>query len=360
MLSRNRAFVPAAYAFLVLAIATLVASVLAVFNDLSDGALPPDSRDLVYSICFNYCSPAPTGYELWWAEAIAVAVLVSLIILVFIAVRSTRLRTSVLALPISAAALANVLWIVIYALLFDETFGAPGDTLPISDFLFPIVNLFAAGDVPDITFAEALGAALATALNLLTFYLFVLTAVQAGLPSQDTQTVPYSYDETEWDTGEEWEEDWETEYEEAEDDGDNIPAGWYADPDGKPCQRYWDGDDWTKRTRPEVGGTPAVNTATQTRPLQRQTTAASSKASAEDLPRKARNSLILSIISLVVGPLPFLWILPIVALIYAIRVLTQLRQHPSLPRTTMYWSLGIAIAAIPWMLIIGLTRAINA
>ena len=28
------------------------------------------------------------------------------------------------------------------------------------------------------------------------------------------------------------------------------PAGWYPDPDGKPCERYWNGLRWTKKTRP--------------------------------------------------------------------------------------------------------------
>lgn len=30
----------------------------------------------------------------------------------------------------------------------------------------------------------------------------------------------------------------------------SIPPGWYPDPDGKPCQRYWDGSMWTLETRP--------------------------------------------------------------------------------------------------------------
>ena len=29
-----------------------------------------------------------------------------------------------------------------------------------------------------------------------------------------------------------------------------IPAGWYRDPEGKPCQRYWDGAAWTDSTAP--------------------------------------------------------------------------------------------------------------
>jgi hypothetical protein len=29
-----------------------------------------------------------------------------------------------------------------------------------------------------------------------------------------------------------------------------IPAGWYADPEGKPQSRYWDGEGWTEQTGP--------------------------------------------------------------------------------------------------------------
>lgn len=32
------------------------------------------------------------------------------------------------------------------------------------------------------------------------------------------------------------------------------PAGWYPDPAGLPCDRYWDGAEWTERTRPQPGG----------------------------------------------------------------------------------------------------------
>ncbi len=29
-----------------------------------------------------------------------------------------------------------------------------------------------------------------------------------------------------------------------------VSPGWYPDPDGKPCDRYWDGSAWTFETRP--------------------------------------------------------------------------------------------------------------
>ena len=31
-----------------------------------------------------------------------------------------------------------------------------------------------------------------------------------------------------------------------------VPAGWFPDPEGKPCARYWDGTSWTDQTRPLV------------------------------------------------------------------------------------------------------------
>lgn len=33
-----------------------------------------------------------------------------------------------------------------------------------------------------------------------------------------------------------------------------IVPGWYLDPDGKPCERYWDGEKWTSDTRPRMPG----------------------------------------------------------------------------------------------------------
>lgn len=32
-----------------------------------------------------------------------------------------------------------------------------------------------------------------------------------------------------------------------------ITPGWYPDPDGKPADRYWDGQSWTDQTRPRQG-----------------------------------------------------------------------------------------------------------
>lgn len=30
----------------------------------------------------------------------------------------------------------------------------------------------------------------------------------------------------------------------------NVEPGWYPDPDGKPCERYWDGTKWGDATQP--------------------------------------------------------------------------------------------------------------
>lgn len=47
-----------------------------------------------------------------------------------------------------------------------------------------------------------------------------------------------------------------------------IPPGWYADPDGKPAQRFWDGTAWTEQSRPmlpSLVSAPVTNGA-QARP----------------------------------------------------------------------------------------------
>jgi TM2 domain-containing membrane protein YozV len=31
-----------------------------------------------------------------------------------------------------------------------------------------------------------------------------------------------------------------------------VPSGWYPDPNGNPCERYWNGNLWTEETRPMV------------------------------------------------------------------------------------------------------------
>lgn len=37
---------------------------------------------------------------------------------------------------------------------------------------------------------------------------------------------------------------------------DNVPQGWYADPNGLPSDRYWDGQSWTEQTRPQIARAP--------------------------------------------------------------------------------------------------------
>lgn len=38
-----------------------------------------------------------------------------------------------------------------------------------------------------------------------------------------------------------------------------IPAGWYEDPDGNNCERFWDGQNWTLKTRPMVSKIPELD-----------------------------------------------------------------------------------------------------
>jgi hypothetical protein len=35
----------------------------------------------------------------------------------------------------------------------------------------------------------------------------------------------------------------------------SVSPGWYADPEGRPNERYWNGQAWTEQTRPLVGAT---------------------------------------------------------------------------------------------------------
>jgi len=35
-----------------------------------------------------------------------------------------------------------------------------------------------------------------------------------------------------------------------------VAAGWYPDPDGKPADRFWDGESWSDRTRPATTPNP--------------------------------------------------------------------------------------------------------
>ena len=34
-----------------------------------------------------------------------------------------------------------------------------------------------------------------------------------------------------------------------------VSPGWYPDPDGRPCERYWNGTNWSLETRPKVSST---------------------------------------------------------------------------------------------------------
>lgn len=45
------------------------------------------------------------------------------------------------------------------------------------------------------------------------------------------------------------------------DANDNVVEGWYADPDGKPAERYWDGATWTEKTRPVTATSVAARNA---------------------------------------------------------------------------------------------------
>jgi hypothetical protein len=41
----------------------------------------------------------------------------------------------------------------------------------------------------------------------------------------------------------------------------NVEEGWFPDPEGKPCERFWSGEAWTEQTRPWTSGTTARSLA---------------------------------------------------------------------------------------------------
>ena len=38
----------------------------------------------------------------------------------------------------------------------------------------------------------------------------------------------------------------------------NPAPGWYLDPDGHECERFWDGSNWTLQTRPKTSPSATV------------------------------------------------------------------------------------------------------
>ena len=45
----------------------------------------------------------------------------------------------------------------------------------------------------------------------------------------------------------------------AVDEFGNVSPGWYPDPDGKPSERYYNGENWTEQSRPMTAGSVAVS-----------------------------------------------------------------------------------------------------
>ncbi len=46
-------------------------------------------------------------------------------------------------------------------------------------------------------------------------------------------------------------------------EGARPPAGWYADPEGRPMNRWWDGIEWTDQYAPLAAPSPVAGLATQ-------------------------------------------------------------------------------------------------
>lgn len=45
----------------------------------------------------------------------------------------------------------------------------------------------------------------------------------------------------------------------AVDEFGNVPPGWYPDPDGKPSERYYNGENWTEQSRPMTAGSAVMS-----------------------------------------------------------------------------------------------------
>ena len=79
-----------------------------------------------------------------------------------------------------------------------------------------------------------------------------------------------------------------------------VSEGWYPDPEGRPHDRYWDGEDWTERTRPMAPGSPVPS------PQQRQ--APSPLSARSSLPPSngiGTSALVSGILGLVMFPVVF-------------------------------------------------------
>ncbi|WFR72657.1 DUF2510 domain-containing protein [Prescottella defluvii] len=91
-----------------------------------------------------------------------------------------------------------------------------------------------------------------------------------------------------------------------------TPAGWYADPDGKPVQRYWDGNRWTEHTAPQAHA-PAV-AAPPAPIIINNSSSASAAATVVVAGRKPVNHLLHFILTILTGGLwLFVWIIVAIA-----------------------------------------------
>jgi hypothetical protein len=171
---------------------------------------------------------------------------------------------------------------------------------------------------------------------------------------------------------------------------DPIP-GWYDNPEDPQTLRLWDGKAWTSQTRerplpppegspvepylppptgrpvmvgesiskgPAPGSGAAYAGSTQSpRPFVGITAQSPPVEPDTKVPRRNdRGPLVLAILALLLGPLPFLWPLPFIAVVWSAR---QFIKAPKETRTMLGWALGISIASVFWFAIVKIAQSVN-
>jgi len=167
---------------------------------------------------------------------------VALGVLTFVAAAKTRgFRQSTPRGPVLAAgwlAVAIVVLTVLQRTALAKIVGFEGSALLLDAFKSAFWPVSFAADTGQVAYAAGL-------LILATLFLVIITSGYWTLKVKAAATPQLTVDPT---TGGA-----------AMTIGPNgeIAAGWYPDPDGKPADRYWDGQSWTEQTRPASAPRPA-------------------------------------------------------------------------------------------------------
>lgn len=123
-----------------------------------------------------------------------------------------------------------------------------------------------------------------------------------------------------------------------------VAAGWYADPNGLPADRYWDGASWTEQTRPATARPPMVGSPGS---------AASIGAAPVRRNGMGTASLVMGILGLFLG-----WIFSLLAIIFGGVGAGRAKRGEATNRGAALWGLWLGIFGfVAW---IGLGIAILA